>query len=177
LTRVLAGDPAHPIIAVAVAPDGSLIYAVPGPPAALPAVRARDLLACWTAARRLADAGAWGAPRQFRFLTDAAPIDIALVDPDARCWADAVDANAGLQTRYGLSLCLRLLALVDLLTRSARARALVAFNAGEAELHPSLVVAAAAVPLDRQARFSETDLLAGPGAACQLLGAPWGPHS
>jgi hypothetical protein len=169
---VSACEPAPAKIAVAAAPDGSLIYAVPGPPAALPAVHARDLLACWTAAHRLAASGAWGKRRQFRFVTDAAAIDIALADADACCWADAVDACAGLQTRYGLSLCLRLLALVDLLTRSARARALVAFDAGEAELHPALIAAAAAIPLDQQARFCETALLAGPAAACQLLSAP-----
>jgi hypothetical protein len=170
------------VIEVAAAPDGSLFYAVQGSPAALPAVRARDLLACWAAAHRLATAGSWGVCRQFRFITEAAPIDIALSDADARCWADAVDTRASLSTRYGLSLCLRLLALIDLLTHSPSARTLVSFDAGEAELHPTLVAAAAALPLDGEARFSNLDgltapALAGASAACQLLSAPLGPRS
>ncbi len=163
LFRIVTARDAPPAaIEVAAAPDGRLCYAVQGAPAALPAVCPRDLLACWTDAHRLAASGVWGAARQFRFLTHPAPIDIALADPDARCWADAVDARASLATRYGLSLCLRLLALVDLLTHSPQARALVAFDAGEAELHPRLVAAAAAQPLNVEARFGGFDLLAGP---------------
>jgi hypothetical protein len=160
-----------PAIEVAAASDGSLLYAVSGPPSALPAVRGRDLMACWAAARRLADAGQWGMVRRFRFMAEGGPIDLALADADACCWAEAVDARAGLHTRYGLSLCLRLLALVELLTRSARARALVAFDDGEAELHPSLVAAAASCPLGADARFSLLDPLAGADGACELLPA------
>ena len=165
-----APDQTQPI-EVAAARDGSLLYAIPGTPAALPPVRGRDLLACWSAARRLAAAGQWGTVRRFRFLAEPAAIDLALTDADACCWADAVDAKVGLHTRYGLSLCLRLLALVELLTRSARARALVTFDAGEAELHPSLVATAASAPLGADARFTRLDPLAEPGAACELLPA------
>ena len=62
----------------------------------------------------------WGTPRLFRFCrADGTSTDLALADPDACCWAGAVDGTVGIGTSYGLSLCLRLLALVDLLA-SAR---------------------------------------------------------
>jgi hypothetical protein len=152
----------------------AVCWQVSGPPSALPAVRGRDLIACWSAARRLANEGQWGMVRRFRFLADSGTLDLALADADACCWAEAVDARVGLHTRYGLSLCLRLLALVELLTRSAPARALVTFCGGEAELHPSLVVAAASCPLGADARFARLDPLAGAGGACELLPAPAG---
>ena len=166
--------PPNSAIQVGERDDGSVFYLVPGSPAALPAVRGRDLLAAWDAARGFAAHGAWGQPRCFRFLDPeadigTAPTDIALTDPDARSWAAAADARAGLHTRYGLSLGLRLLALVDLLTRNRHAQRLLTVQAGQAELHPALVAAAAATPLDAQARFDEIALLAGLPGTCELL--------
>ena len=65
------------------------------------------------------DGATWGAVRGFRFRRpDGSYTDLALADRDARCWAGAVDRTAGLTSSYGLSLCLRLLALVDLLARA-----------------------------------------------------------
>src|SRR5438067_2315212 len=108
-----AADP----IAVGAASDGTLTYLVDLPPEALPPVRGRDLAAAWDAAREAALARMWGAARAFWFRRrDGSCTHLALADPDARCWAGAVDRTVGTHTRYGLSLCLRLLALIDLLT-------------------------------------------------------------
>ena len=56
---------------------------------------------------------------------------------DARCWAGAVDRTVGLGTSYGLALCLRLLALVDLLARARWAIPLFRLERDGADLHPS----------------------------------------
>src|SRR5690348_1437138 len=93
--------------------DGLLTYFVEVPPEALPPVRGRDLEAAWDAAREAALSGKWGHARGFRFRRkDGSFTDFALADKDARCWAGAVDASVGMNNSYGLSLCLRLLALV-----------------------------------------------------------------
>ena len=154
---------------MAALPDGRLLYLVDGSPAALPAVRTRDLLHAWEAAHRAARVGAWGVGRLFRFVAADQACDIALTDPDASSWADAVDARADLRTRYGLALCLRLLALVDLLGRASWAKRLIRMERGEAELHPRLVAYAARTALNGQARFPD-ETLAAIGPACDLLG-------
>jgi hypothetical protein len=83
-----------------------------------------------------------------------------------------------MHTSYGLSLCLRLLALVDLLARERWAAALLTVTRGGAELDPALLRAAAIAPLNREARFDETKFralvttrLEGPGAAPLASGA------
>ena len=136
--------------------DGAITYLVGMPPEALPPVRGRDLAAAWDAARAGAAAEAWGAPRLFRFRRpDDSVTDLALADPDASCWAAAVDRTVGLGTAIGLSLCLRLLALVDLLARARWAAPLVALRRDGAEIDPALLHAAATLPLTREARFDE----------------------
>ena len=143
-------------IRIARAPDGSLAYAIPVPPEALPPVRPRDLVAAWDAARAAADAGAWGPPRLLRFSRqDGSSTDLALADTDAACWAEAVDAVAGLASLPGMALCLRLLALVEVLGRAKWIRGFFAIGAEGAELHPALLRAAAEMPLDAAARFDE----------------------
>ena len=111
--------PEHPpSVRVGVAPDGSLTYLVDLPPEDLPPVHRRDLERAWHAARDAALAQRWGAARVFRFRRpDGSHADLALADRDACCWAGAVDGTVGLRNSYGLSVCLRLLALVDLLAR------------------------------------------------------------
>jgi hypothetical protein len=52
--------------------------------------------------------------------------------------------------------CLRLLALVDLLARVRWADSLCVLQRDGAELHPSLLRAAATAPLTAEARFDET---------------------
>jgi hypothetical protein len=137
--------------------DGILTYLVDLAPESLPPVRGRDLAAAWDAAREAAAGAAWGVARLFRFRrADGGVTDLALADPDACCWAGAVDSTLGIQSSYGLSTCLRLLALVDLLARASWAAGLFALEPGGAELHPALLRAAASAPLTAEARFDET---------------------
>ncbi len=136
------------------APDGALTYLVDMPPEAMPAVKMRDLAAAWDAARSAALAERWGAARLLRFRNrEGGHTDLALTDADAGCWAGAVDAMAGMQTLAGMALCLRLLALVDLLATAAWARGLLHLQRDGAELDPALLQAAATLPLGPDARF------------------------
>jgi hypothetical protein len=59
-------------------------------------------------------------------------------------------------TRQGLSLCLRLLALIDLLAQSPWAVPLLRLARDGAEPDPALLHAAATEPLTSEARFDQT---------------------
>lgn len=143
-------------VQVGTAADGTLTYLVDLPPEALPPVRLRDLAGAWDAARAAASAATWGAARLFRFRrADGSCTDLALADPDACCWAGAIDGTVGMNTSYGLSLCLRLLALVDLLARAGWATSLFAVKPDGAEIDPTVLRTAATAPLTRDARFDE----------------------
>ncbi len=134
--------------------DGTLTYLVGMPPEALPAVRPRDIEAAWYRARGAALGEQWGDPRIFHFLRDdGSRIDLALTDPDAACWASAADRVAGLTTVYGLSLCLRLLALVALLAGAGWARAYFELDSDGARLDAGLLATAADAPLTPEAGF------------------------
>ena len=147
----------NPPIRVGAAPDGSLTYLVDLPPEALPPVTRRDLERAWYAARHAALAEQWGAVRVFRFLrADGEHSDLVLADRDASCWAGALDAIYGMGTRQGLSLCLRLLALIDLLANSPWAVPLLRLARDGAEPDPALLHAAATEPLTNEARFDQT---------------------
>jgi len=146
-----------PSIRVGPGPNGSLTYLVDVPPEALPPVTSRDLERAWYAAREAALAQSWGLVRGFRFhRPDGTHTDLGLADRDARCWVGAVDMTVGIQTSHGLSICLRLLALVDLLSRASWVRPLCHLEKDGAELHPALLRAAATHPLTADARFDET---------------------
>ena len=120
-------------------------------------MRGRDLERAWYAAREAALAQPGASTAVFRFRrADGSYGDLALADRDACCWADAVDGTVGLRNSYGLALCLRLLALVDLLARARWADSLCRLERDGAELHPSLLGAAASTPLTAEARFDET---------------------
>lgn len=141
------------------AADGAVTYVVGLSPEALPAVRARDLAAAWDAARAAAIGEAWGQTRLFRFRrADGGFTDLALTDRDACCWARAVDALADMSRPYGLALCLRLLALVDLLARAPWAVSLFQLKRDGAALHPDALHAAANAPLTAQGRFDDIAL-------------------
>jgi hypothetical protein len=164
---------------IAQALDGSLTYLVDRPPAALPPVHGRDLAAAWDAARSAAMSAMWGSARRFCFRgDDGRVLELSLHDRDARCWAGAVEVTTGLQTLYGLSLCLRLLALVDLLARARWADRFCTVRRGGAELHPALLRAAASAELTNEARFDETRFREGlsvlSGAGSNPLSAPNG---
>ncbi|MGH7152383.1 MAG: hypothetical protein ACREF3_00535 [Acetobacteraceae bacterium] len=119
-------------------------------------MRGRDLERAWYAARDAAIDAAWGAMRAFRFHhPDGTTTDLALADPDACCWARAVDRTVGLGSCYGLSLCLRLLALVDLLARAHWASPYYRLQRDGAELDLALLRVAATVPLTPEIRFDE----------------------
>lgn len=136
--------------------DGSLTYLVDVPPEDLPPVHRRDLERAWYAARDAALSDRWSVIRGFRFRReDGTFSDLALADPDACCWAGAVDRTLGMRNSYGLSVCLRLLALVDLLARVRWADSLCLLRRDGAELHPVLLRAAASTPLTAEARFDE----------------------
>ncbi len=144
----------QPPIRVAHASDGSVIYLVAAAPDALPPVRSADLLEAWDAAREAAAGAAWGLPRLFRFSgPDGETLDLALADEDACCWAGAVDVTAGISSLYGLSLCLRLLALVDLLARAPWTGGLCRIGRAGAALDPALVRTAATTPLTAPGRL------------------------
>ena len=126
----------------------------------LPPVAGRELQNAWDAAREAARHSSWGVARAFRFerpgpeggITE--PVDLVLADPDA-C-AGAIDARHGLGTPRGLSLCLRLLALIELIGEAAWAGALCRFRPDGAELHPALLEAAGRLPLTKEGRLDET---------------------
>jgi hypothetical protein len=61
-----------------------------------------------------------------------------------------------MRNSYGLSVCIRLLALVDLLARARWADSFCLLQRDGAELHPVLLRAAASTPLTAEARFDET---------------------
>lgn len=146
-------------VRIDVGANGAVTYLVDVPPEALPPVRGRDLERAWYAARTAALATAWGVARGFRFhRRDGSVTELALADPDACCWAAAVDRLAGLGSAYGMSLCLRLLALIDLLGRAQWAVAFCRLARDGADLHPALLQAAATLPLTAEARFDETGL-------------------
>src|SRR5258708_11322450 len=102
LVAMDSGEPARAVQVGATA-DGTLTYLVALPPEALPPVRLRDLAAAWDAARSAAITASWGTVRLFRFRrADGSVTDLALADPDACCWAGAVDGTVRMQTAYRL---------------------------------------------------------------------------
>ncbi len=155
--RSTISRPVSTDIGVARGPDGALLYAVPFAPESTPPVPTGALLAAWDAAREGAVARRRGPERRLRFASPE-PVELLLSDPDARCWAEAIDDAADLGTPAGLSVFLRLLALLDAMGRLSWLRDLFAVEAGGTLLHPSLLAAAASLPLDRAARLDEGTL-------------------
>lgn len=129
-------------------------YLIRATPDALPQVTPRDLDQAWHQARAAALAETSGPALLLRFQSgEAPPTDLALTDTDARCWAEAVDGMRSLDTASGLSLCLRLLALIDLLARETWASLHVRLHRDGAEIDQALLREAAMLPLNREARF------------------------
>ena len=122
----------------------------------MPAVRTRDILLAWDLAREAANRAAYGVARAFRFRRpDGSWTDLALHQRDAACWAGAVDRAVGMETSYGLAVCLRLLALVDLLARAPWAPDVIDLSR-EAKLHPALLRLAAESRLTDEASIDES---------------------
>lgn len=146
---------ASSLIRMGRAQNGVVTYLIATTPPALPPVRTGDLAEAWRAAREAAADGEWGVPRVFRFLAEDGPLDLALTDDDACCWMAASDEVAPLATASGLSLCLRLLALIDLIARAPWAKRLCRLDRSGAALAPPLLRAAASAPLTAHAGFDE----------------------
>jgi hypothetical protein len=144
-------------IDVAAGPRGEVLHLVGAAPDALPAVTKRDLEQAWEAAH---EGGGDGPQRGFRFAGPGEPVVLILDDPDAASWAAAVDRIASLSTAHGVSLCLRLLGLVELMTRAAWARPWFSLSRHGAEIRSALLQAAALSPLNGQGGFDETALRA-----------------
>jgi len=140
---------------------GTLRYEVALPPERLPGVSGRDLIQAWEAAREAAAAEAWGQPRAVAFRrADGAIIEVLIADEDARCWAAAVDGMLGLESLYGMAVCFRLLALIEVMATAPWARGLFSLSREGAEIHPTLLAAAARIPLAADARFDHAALRA-----------------
>ncbi len=141
-------------IRLGASPDGTLTYQVDHAASELPPVRGRDILAAWGLAREAASSAAWDSARAFRFRNrESGWTDLRLDDRDAQCWAGAVDRALGLQTQYGLSVCLRLLALIDLLASLPWLARRAALGRCGGEPHSALLRLAAESALTDDARF------------------------
>jgi hypothetical protein len=138
-------------------PSGALRHEIGVTAAELPAVAPAALEAAWELAREGASAGQWG---EARLLVFQDGVEIALTDPDAAAWAAAITRAAGLDTLGGLALCLRLLALVELMGRASWLRGMFALGSDGAEFHPLLLSAAARAPLDATGRFEDSAMRA-----------------
>jgi hypothetical protein len=143
-------------------PDGEILHLVPYLPAALPAVTKRDLEQAWETARLAALAPPKPtATHAFRFLQESAPpLDLVITDTDAASWAAAIDRLANLSTAHGISICLRLLALFQLMATQLWVRNWFTLSRAGLEFHPALLQAAALTPLTPTGAFAETTLQA-----------------
>jgi hypothetical protein len=138
------------------APGGEILHVLGAPASALPRVAKRDLEQAWEHAGASPVAAP---PRQFRMPTrNGAPVDLVLRDPDAAAWAAAIERSIGLSTAHGVSVCLRLLALVALMAQSAWARDWFELRRDGARIRPELLHAAALAPLTEEGGFDEAAL-------------------
>jgi hypothetical protein len=136
-----------------------VLYRVAVAPAAMPPVPLRELEAAWDAAHAHSLMADWGAQRSFRFQPEGGEVtDLDVIDPDARCWAGAVDRVAGLATLGGVSLCLRLLALVHLVATAPWAKTYLSSKRDGTRIDRALMRAAARADLTDEARFDEASL-------------------
>jgi hypothetical protein len=136
-------------------PTGALCHTSSVPLSDLPPVPPAALEAAWEAARDSATAGLWGPARLLRFPQQ---VEIALADADACAWAEALDRIDPIDTLPRLSLCLRLLALVEAMGRLKWLAGFFALGRDGVEFHPALLSAAAHAPLDATGRFDETGI-------------------
>ena len=144
-------------VSTAQGPAGEKLQLISAPPSRLPTVTKRDLEQAWEAAQLNKAAPL----RFFRFATAGGPpVELLLQDRDAAAWAEAVERSAGLSTPYGISVCLRLLALIALMAEAGWVRAWFALSRDGAKIRPELWHAAALVKLNDSGGFDETDLRA-----------------
>ena len=149
--------PREPMVRSARGADGALTTMIELTPSHLPPVLRRDIDRAWELARIAARAGKWGQPRGFRLRADDGGwIDFSVGDRDAGAWVTAIERGVGgLGSAYAIALCLRLLALIDLLGRATWARGLFRLERDGAALDAGLLAAAATVPLTPEGRFDD----------------------
>ena len=165
------GDAATNRVQALAGEDGAMTYLVDFAPDSVPCVRWADLERAWDAAHEDAARGRKGLARALLFRGgEAGPMRLALTDRDARCWAGAVDRLLGMNHAYGVAVCLRLLALVELVARAPSLAALCGLAHGRAELHPALLRAAATCRLDSDARLVEGEVQDSLGALAPAPG-------
>jgi hypothetical protein len=144
--------------------QGEVLHLVPFAPPALPPVSKRHLEQAWEASRDAALSAATGKADRthgFRFHeANTPPLDLLLADRDAANWTGGVERIADLSTAYGISLCLRLLALVALMGSAAWLRPWFTLQRAGAQIHPALLQAASLAPLTPSGGFAETSLQA-----------------
>jgi hypothetical protein len=154
-------------ILTSITPAGEILHLVPHAAPALPAVTKRDLEQAWELAQT-----ATSSPhaRTIRFAQpETQPLDLRLADTDAASWATAIDRVKNLSTAHGLSVLLRLLALVDLMANAPWLRAWFTLTRAGMDIHPALLQAAALSPLTPTGGFVETALGALlPGGAARM---------
>jgi hypothetical protein len=121
-----------------------VLHLVPRLPPALPAVTARDIEQAWEATRPPIAAP----PRAFRFAGDT-PLELQLTE-----------RAVGLHSLHGISVCLRLLALIALLAQSLWARRWFTLAREGVTIHPDLLRAASVAPLNASGGFDEPTIAA-----------------
>jgi hypothetical protein len=107
----------------------------------------------------------------FRFrASGGGTTEVAIVDPDARCWAAAVAATTGLGSAYAVALCLRVLGVIDLIAgagAAARAR-ITRRGRGVCTIDRALLDAAAFGPITADGRLDPATITVGIGAASTI---------
>lgn len=131
---------------------------VPVAPEDLPPVRPSDLVHAWNAATVAAEIGLDADPENtpgIRFRRpDGEETRVVFADVDANFWVAAMNRAIGLDTLHGLSVCFRLLGLIDLMARMPWMRPHFVLGGEEGpDIHPALLRVAATMPLNIEAKF------------------------
>lgn len=151
----------------------SRVIDVPVPPHELPPVNPHDLIEGWTAATVGAEMGLNTAPEDARGIVfrrpDGEDLGIVFADIDVNCWVTALERTIGLDSLHGLSVCFRLLGLIDQMASQPWTRDYYTVGGHDGpDIDFALLRAAARTPLNDDARFdslafrSRTDLERGP---------------
>jgi hypothetical protein len=129
----------------------------PVPPDALPAVVPGDLVRAWDAATAAAELGLEVDPRTASGITFRGPggeATLLFEDMDAQVWIAGLERTIGLSSPHGISVCFRLLGLIELMATAGWMRALFDLGGPDGpDIHPALFRVAATMPLGRDARF------------------------
>ncbi len=134
-----------------------LLFQLPFPPEALPAVEPSQIARAWQAATLAAETGLLlqaGDIEGVIFKWEAGEAKFMFADLDASCWAAALDRLFGLKNTTGIAVLFRLLALIDLIARAPWIRPLVRLGHQDGVLlDPDVLYLAAGQPLTPSARF------------------------